>query len=139
MANIDAADGSQAGDSNTEKQIENQNESQVESQVEVPTKASRLHEYRETEGYIIDSEVAGSGAKLAKDGRTVLIPEPSDDPNDPLNWSWKQKHIILIIIAFASFLPDYGSATGAVTLIPQAACVAVIPLARFLGCYGTCH
>lgn len=31
----------------------------------------------------------GSNAdlKLAKDGKTVLIPQPSDDPNDPVRWN----------------------------------------------------
>lgn len=27
-----------------------------------------------------------SGPKLAADGKTVLVPQPSDDPRDPLNW-----------------------------------------------------
>jgi hypothetical protein len=72
-------------------------------------------------GYIanVDDENR-SNLKTAKDGHTVLIPQPSDDPNDPLNWSPMKKHVILLIISFAAFLPDYGSATGAVTLIPQA-------------------
>ncbi|KAK0705720.1 major facilitator superfamily domain-containing protein [Lasiosphaeris hirsuta] len=84
----------------------------------------RLHEFREAEGYVIDvdTEAASSvaGVKLAKDGHSRLIPQPSNDPNDPLNWSWGRKHTVLFVISFASFLPDYGSATGAVTLIPQA-------------------
>jgi hypothetical protein len=84
-----------------------------------------LHEYREDEGYIIDVE-SGEEAeerryKTAHDGHTRLIPQPSDDPRDPLNWSWGKKHLILIVVACAALLPDYGSATGAVTLIPQAA------------------
>lgn len=58
--------------------------------------------------------------KTTKDGVTVLLPQPSDDPRDPLNWSPVKKHVILFIISFAAFLPDYGSATGAVTLLPQA-------------------
>ena len=57
--------------------------------------------------------------QLANDGKTVLIPQPSSDPNDSLNWSWQKKHTILFVIAATAFLPDYGSATGAVTLIPQ--------------------
>lgn len=81
-----------------------------------------LHEYKESEGYVtrIDTEHQGN-LKTAHGGNTVLIPQPSDDPQDPLNWSTVKKHIILFIISFAAFLPDYGSATGAVTLIPQAA------------------
>lgn len=50
------------------------------------------------EGLGGDLQVYKSGSdsenlKLAKDGKTVLIPQPSDDPNDPLNWSWKKKHV----------------------------------------------
>lgn len=30
----------------------------------------------------------------------VLNPQPSDDPNDPLNWSGREKHAILAILAF---------------------------------------
>ncbi|KAF3763206.1 hypothetical protein M406DRAFT_331747 [Cryphonectria parasitica EP155] len=86
------------------------------------TGTNGLHEFREDEGYIIDdSEGGGAGIKLAEDGHTRLIPQPSDDPRDPLNWSWKKKHAILFVIAAAAFLPDYGSATGAVTLELQAA------------------
>ena len=79
-----------------------------------------IHEYSRAEGYIIDADNAGD-LKLAPDGRTILIPQPSDDPNDPLNWSPFRKHLVLIIISMTAFLPDYGSATGAVTLLPQAA------------------
>ncbi|KZT37208.1 putative MFS transporter [Sistotremastrum suecicum HHB10207 ss-3] len=57
--------------------------------------------------------------KLAKDGHTILIPQPSDDPDDPLNWSPKKKYAILAVITAMSFIPDYGSSTGAVTLFQQ--------------------
>lgn len=89
------------------------------------SRSELVHEFREIEGYIIDitpeNATKTSGLKLARDGHTVLIPQPSDDVNDPLNWGWAKKHMILLVVSFASFLPDYGSATGAVTLIPQAA------------------
>jgi hypothetical protein len=83
---------------------------------------ANLHEYNESEGYVtkVDTEHQGN-LKTAAGGHTILIPQPSDDPQDPLNWSTVKKHVILFIISFAAFLPDYGSATGAVTLIPQAA------------------
>ncbi|KAF4334669.1 HOL1 [Fusarium beomiforme] len=76
---------------------------------------------KDSDGYIakVGTEHRGD-LKTAKDGHTVLIPQPSDDPHDPLNWSPVKKHVILFIISFAAFLPDYGSATGAVTLLPQA-------------------
>ncbi|KAH7014229.1 major facilitator superfamily domain-containing protein [Microdochium trichocladiopsis] len=86
---------------------------------EKPQLSSR--EYQDSEGYIADANADSRGdLKTAKDGHTVLIPQPSDDPNDPLNWSTTKKHVILFIISFAALLPDYGSAVGAVTLIPQA-------------------
>lgn len=94
------------------------------SELEAPEKMediADLHEYKESEGYIaaVDEDHRGN-LKLARDGHTVLIPQPSDSPADPLNWSPVKKHVILFIISFAAFLPDYGSATGAVTLLPQA-------------------
>lgn len=86
-----------------------------------------LEAWGEEHGYVLDVEVLKqltpkwANYKLTNDGRTVLIPQPKDDPNDPLTWTWQKKHIILFVIAATAFLPDYGSATGAVTLIPQSA------------------
>ncbi|KAJ5767412.1 MFS transporter [Penicillium nucicola] len=72
-------------------------------------------------GQVVDAEsVSGGFEKLAKDGHTLLIPQPSADPQDPLNWSSFKKHLILLIISWSALLADHGSATGAVTLIPQA-------------------
>ena len=97
-----------------------------ETPLEVPSDSPDLDEIGELEGYIVDVSLIQDKTlverlKLAKDGRTILIPQPSDDPNDPLNWSWWKKHVTLIVISMTAFLPDYGSATGAVALIPQAA------------------
>ena len=79
-----------------------------------------LHEFKNAEGYVIDaSDPEYANLKRARDGHTILLPQPSSDPNDPLNWSRFKKHLILIIISMTAFLPDYGSATGAVTLLPQ--------------------
>ena len=86
-----------------------------------------LEQYGEEYGYPLDVEVLKTITpkwqryQLTEDGRTVLIPQPSSDPNDPLTWTWKKKHILLFVIASTAFLPDYGSAVGAVTLIPQSA------------------
>lgn len=89
-------------------------------------KLENIHAHNEKDGYIVDASGDGvADAKLAADGHTILIPQPSDDPYDPLNWSKFRKHLILIIISAAAFLPDYGSATGAVTLLPQAALVTI--------------
>jgi len=71
--------------------------------------------------YALDASAvdASKGFRLAKDGRTVLIPQPSDDPHDPLNWNWGRKHLIVFVISACAFLPDYGSATGGVVLLVQ--------------------
>jgi hypothetical protein len=113
--------GSRANDTNHEER--------PVKEIGLQNRAERVHEFHEAEGYIIDINAEDtakvSGLKLAKDGHTVLIPQPSDDKHDPLNWSWAKKHSILFVVSFVSFLPDYGSATGAVTLIPQAESVSV--------------
>jgi hypothetical protein len=87
-----------------------------------PEELDRIGEH---EGYVLDAEKfraehAECQWKTTKDGKTILIPQPSDDPDDPLNWSEWKKHVVLLIISAIAFLPDYGSATGAVTLLPQA-------------------
>lgn len=87
------------------------------------SREDEIHEFKASVGYEVDvenGEGGGDSVKLANDGRTRLIPQPSDDAADPLNWSQRKKNLILFVIAFAALLPDYGSATGAVTLIPQA-------------------
>jgi hypothetical protein len=90
---------------------------------EKPHAIDELEEVGEREGYVLNdvSLAQDRGLKTSADGQTILIPQPSDSPNDPLNWSSFRKHLILIIISCTALLPDYGSATGAVTLTPQGA------------------
>ena len=57
--------------------------------------------------------------KTTKDGRTVLAPQPSDDPNDPLNWGQSKKDLVLLVISATAFLADFGSSMGAVTSVVQ--------------------
>lgn len=66
----------------------------------------------------------GEGLQTASDGKTVLIPPPSSDPHDPLNWSPLKKNTILFVITVTAFLADFGSSVGVVTLLPQAVWVA---------------
>ncbi|EXJ67941.1 uncharacterized protein A1O5_08555 [Cladophialophora psammophila CBS 110553] len=65
------------------------------------------------------SELGAANLKLSKDGHTVLIPQPSADPNDPLNWSELKKHLILVTIAVAAFQSDFQTAVGVPGLIAQ--------------------
>jgi hypothetical protein len=37
--------------------------------------------------------------KHTKDGKTILAPQPSDSPNDPLNWSiWRKDFVFFILL-----------------------------------------
>jgi hypothetical protein len=82
----------------------------------------------ETQGYVLDEAILrrqlglspDAKLKTAQDGKTLLIPQPSDDPRDPLNWPAWRKHTTLLVICIAGAMGDYGSATGAIALLPQA-------------------
>lgn len=72
------------------------------------------------EGYKLNINLYESqGLKLADDGKTVLIPQPSDDPEDPLNWPWKKKITTLFVMSTIAFLPEFGSAVGIPAIVPQ--------------------
>ena len=93
---------------------------EVEKQEHV--KVSTVDPWGDKDGYILDATKIdpSRGLKVSRDRKTVLIPQPSGDPQDPLNWSQGRKNLFLSIVSATAFLPDYGGATGAVTLVPQA-------------------
>jgi hypothetical protein len=89
----------------------------VEHAVEVDEELDAL------EGYVLDASLYRDGAarlKKTPDGKTVLIPQPSESANDPLNWPASKKYYTIAVIAFIAFLPDYTAGSGIVTVIPQA-------------------
>ncbi|KAL6250758.1 hypothetical protein RBB50_003061 [Rhinocladiella similis] len=47
--------------------------------------------------------------KRDKTGRIILVPQPSNDPNDPLNWPLWQRDFILGILCFVSCLATTAS------------------------------
>ena len=59
--------------------------------------------------------------RTGKDGETILIPQPSEHPDDPLNWSWRKKHSVLFALASASLLADWGMTWGSTLFEAQAA------------------
>lgn len=104
-------------EANTKAEASSHHKEVLESQIPDPASSS----IREEKGIFLDSESYKAEAlKTSTHGHIVLIPEPSEDPRDTLNWSFKKKHAMLAIVVACSFLPDYGSVTGAATLAPQA-------------------
>ncbi|WZH46689.1 major facilitator superfamily domain-containing protein [Fusarium acuminatum] len=73
-------------------------------------------EARAEAGVLLEVEGAeGTSLRLAEDGH------PTDDPNDPLNWSSRKKHLILLVVAWAALTSDFTSAAGSAPVILQAA------------------
>ena len=79
------------------------------------------------DGYVLDPRLYPDNAarfKTTADGRVVLIPQPLDSPDDPLNWSRGRKWAMLAIITYIAALADYTGGTAIITVIPQAQSVA---------------
>ncbi|KAF7517768.1 hypothetical protein PCG10_001026 [Penicillium crustosum] len=53
-----------------------------------------------------DQTPGASGLKYDRSGNqpVILVPQPSDDPNDPLNWPLWRRDIILSILSFVTIL-----------------------------------
>jgi hypothetical protein len=62
--------------------------------------------------YFVRAQAGDCNLKTAKDGFTSLIPQPSDDLHDPLNWSWARKHKVLLSLLLPSLLTDWGMTWG---------------------------
>lgn len=50
----------------------------------------------------------GSHHFVKGDHAVVLVPQPSDDPNDPLNWSPAWKAATIASVAVATFSQGFG-------------------------------
>ena len=75
------------------------------------------------EGYILDPSCYpdnAAGLKTTPDGRFVLIPQPLDTQDDPLNWTPRKKAVIIGIIAYIAALADYTGGSAIIAVIPQA-------------------
>mgnify|MGYP001262039357 CR=1 FL=1 len=70
------------------------------------------------EQYDLEAEFNGAanGSPLKRDGKTgiVLIPQPSDSPNDPLNWSyWRKTWHFLLMAYITAFTAATSNDAGA--------------------------
>jgi hypothetical protein len=77
--------------------------------------------------YFVDTKLQDTSSiedtkelRTTKDGKTVLIPQPSDNLADPLNWSWSKKHQVLVALTFSALLTDWGMTWGTVLFEAQA-------------------
>ncbi|GAA6000919.1 hypothetical protein JCM10207_004719 [Rhodosporidiobolus poonsookiae] len=61
-------------------------------------------------------EEIASRLKTNRKGTKILWPQPTDDPNDPQNWSATKKNIQLLVLTMASFVPDFCSGLGIASL-----------------------
>jgi len=57
-------------------------------------------------------EAVASKLKLTSDGTKVLWPQPTDNPEDPQNWSDRRKTVQLIVVTLAAAVPDFDSGIG---------------------------
>ncbi|KAF7340688.1 Efflux pump rdc3 [Mycena sanguinolenta] len=58
--------------------------------------------------------------KLSDDGKSILWPQPTSNPEDPQNWSDRQKSLQLLIITLASAIPDFVGSIGVAAIFALA-------------------
>ncbi|GCB26559.1 uncharacterized transporter C1529.01 [Aspergillus awamori] len=69
----------------------------------VDVKESQAVEVLQTKSVSSGDREADTRIKTTAQG-IPLVPQPSDDPEDPLNWSTFVKHAALVVLAFESFM-----------------------------------
>jgi hypothetical protein len=102
-------------------------------EVSADVESSIHHKAAETTSdgtYIVDTKLQDGNTdasssevkevRTTKDGKTALIPQPSDDPADPLNWAWGKKHQVLVALTFSALLTDWGMTWGTTLFEAQA-------------------
>jgi hypothetical protein len=50
----------------------------------------------------VELEAAGLKKGSGKNSEIILVPQPSSDPNDPLNWPLWQRDLILLLYCFCT-------------------------------------
>jgi hypothetical protein len=93
--------------STPEEHHDQQDSSVIEKRAAVSQTHNDKEDYVEGHGDFQVTLIAGAkDVKLAKDGKTVLIPQPSDDPDDVLNWKPGKKFRVLLSLVFASLVME---------------------------------
>src|SRR5271156_5461492 len=56
--------------------------------------------------------------KHSLDGKTILAPQPSDSPNDPLNWpTWRKEESFAMLLMGGILSGIHGPLTAPVTIV----------------------
>jgi hypothetical protein len=78
--------------------------SNLEKTVEVSQVREETNDPTSDGGFRVVANAGSKDVKLATDGKTVLIPQPSDDPEDVLNWKPAKKYRVLLSLVVASLV-----------------------------------
>ena len=63
-------------------------EKQAAAKTGINTTEALIDELGDNGAHLLDARLLqGENIHTTPDGKTILIPQPSSDPNDPLNWS----------------------------------------------------
>lgn len=65
----------------------------------------------------VDTNAVAS-LKTTPDGQTVLIPQPTNDPEQPLNWSWGRKHKVLLLLVYCTLVSTLSQFTSLLPTYP---------------------
>ncbi|KAH8193991.1 hypothetical protein TruAng_011845 [Truncatella angustata] len=85
------------------------------------TESRHLNEVNHVASTLVSSEPHG-GADIKSSHilhqKVVLIPTPSGDPDDPLNWTQTRKYVILAVLSVATFSGFTGALAGQLEVAP---------------------
>ncbi|PWY97373.1 MFS general substrate transporter [Testicularia cyperi] len=70
---------------------------------------------------------AGTLQNLESNGEIILIPTPTNDPNDPLNWSRPFKWYLTCLVCFAAFMSNLTTAGPSIAILQTSATFGTLP------------
>ncbi len=73
----------------------------------------------EKDGVLVESSDSATPS-ISDNGSMILVPQPSDDPRDPLNWTMSKKIGITLTLGLALFLGFCAPFNGQVQIAQQA-------------------
>jgi hypothetical protein len=87
-----------------------------------PVRATHLEDPHPSMEASTDLKQVPTQASVEMDGTDYreILPRPSNDPNDPLNWTWTQKHVVLLLVAVMAFQTPFDAASPASGFLEQA-------------------